>query len=110
MIVYFLFATGLYSRHYCILRERCRLYGQRPLLAVRNSFLVLPGKLLPGKLLPGKLLPGKLLPGKSLPGKYTVCACLLVIRNFSCYQPVKNFKALNGNENEGLTPISHLES
>ena len=70
----------------------------------------LPGKSLPGKSLPGKSLPGKSLPGKSLPAEYTVCACLLVIRNFSCYELVRNFIARNGNWNEELTPISHLES
>ena len=77
---------------YCISRERCRLHGQSETSACSPYFSVLPGKL------------------KSLPAEYTVCACLLVIRNFSCYGLVRNFIALNGNWNEELTPISHLES
>ena len=85
----------------CISRERCRLHGQSEASACSPYFSILPIKLLPGKSLPGKSFPGKL-----LPAEYTV----LVIRNFSCYELVRNFIALNGNWNEELTPIFQLES
>ena len=65
------------KNNYCISRERCRLHGQSETFACSSYFSVLPGKL--------------------LPAEYTICACLLVIRNFSCYELVRNFIALNGN-------------
>ena len=94
-------ASGLQATHEGMICRNARLvpwvigyhvHDQSETSACSSCFSVLPGKLLRGKLLRGKVLRGKL-----LPAEYTVWACLLVIHNFSCYELVRNFIALNGN-------------